>query len=460
MRYVITLDADTQLPPGTARQMVATMAHPLNRPVLDPVTKVRRHGFTIVQPRVSIGLPGATASRFTRIFADTTGTDPYTSAVSDAQQDLFGEAIFHGKAIYDVEAFDEGVGHRFPAETLLSHDLIEGSHVGVGLATDIELFENMPTDYASYCTRQHRWIRGDWQIAAWMMRRVPSAQGPRLRNPLNAMSRWRILDNLRRSLVPIASMLLLLLGWIISSAPGAWSLIVGLAIVIPAAAPLLDRLARRLHGSIIGWQGAHDELLQALVMVAFLPHQALLSADAIVRVLYRRFVSHRNLLEWQTAERAESVSHLHLNKTMRQMIAISGCALVLTLLLVWRHTFGPVSIFVLLWIVSPALFYWLSQPSSDAGIKRLLRENNHLLRSHARKTWRFFDDLVGPETNWLPPDNTQLALHVEVANRTSPTNIGLWLCSALTARDFGYLTSDETLRRCSNTLDTLERLQR
>ncbi len=459
VRYVITLDADTQLPPATAKQMIATISHPLNRPVLHPSTYVRSRGFTIIQPRVSIGLPGATATRFTRIFADTTGTDPYTRTVSDAQQDLFGEAIFHGKAIYDVAAFDAAVGHRFPAETLLSHDLIEGSYAGVGLATDIEIFENMPLDYASYCKRQHRWIRGDWQIAAWIMRHVPTERA-KARNPLSAISRWRIFDNLRRSLVPVASMLLLVLGWIISSAPGAWSLGVGLAIAIPAIAPLMDRLAQRIRGSVLGWQGAADELLRALVLIAFLPHQALLSADAICRVLYRRFASRRHLLEWQTAEHADSTSHLHLSSAMRQMIVISACSVVLMMLMILQHAFAPVSLFVVLWIASPALLYWLSRPGLDVTDRRLLRENHALLHGLARQTWRFFDDLVGPDTNWLPPDNTQVALRIEVANRTSPTNIGLWLCSALAARDFGYLTADEALARCSKTMDTLEKLQR
>ncbi len=244
VRYVITLDADTQLPPGTARRMVETISHPLNRVEIDPETRVRKRGFTIIQPRVSIALPGATATRFTRVFADTTGTDPYCQTVSDAQQDLFGEAIFHGKAIYDVQAFRTVLGDRFPAETLLSHDLIEGAHAGVGLASDIELFENLPLDYVSFSQRQHRWIRGDWQIAPWIFPRVPAPGGTEP-NPLSIMNRWRILDNLRRSLVPVASLLLLLFGWLISAAPGVWSLVVGLAVAIPALAPLLDRLARQ-----------------------------------------------------------------------------------------------------------------------------------------------------------------------------------------------------------------------
>jgi cyclic beta-1,2-glucan synthetase len=255
-------------------------------------------------------------------------------------------------------------------------------------------------------------------------------------------------------------MLLLLAGWMMSPAPGAWSLIVGLAIAIPAVAPILERFAHRVQGKVIGWQGAHDELLRATVMIAFLPHQAWLAADAIGKVLYRRFVSRRNLLEWQTAERADAESSTHMSATMRQMTVVSGCSLLLMVLLLIRNEFAPVSMFVALWIFSPALLSWLNDTASKTRNKRLLQENNRLLRGYARQTWRFFDDLVGAGTNWLPPDNSQVALRVEIANRTSPTNIGLWLCSALAARDFGYITCDDLLNRVSKTLDTMNRLQR
>lgn len=460
IRYVITLDSDTQLPPSCARRMIATLAHPLNRPVIDPVTRVRVRGFTIIQPRVSIGLPDATASRFTSIFADTSGTDPYCQAVSDAQQDLFGEAIFHGKAIYDLKAFDATLGDRFPAETLLSHDLIEGSYVGVALATDIELFENMPRDYAGFCRRAHRWIRGDWQIGGWVLGQIPAVHGGQERNPLRAISRWRIFDNLRRSLVPAASILLLVCGWLISPAPGVWSLLVGLAIAIPAIAPAMEHLARHVEGTVIGWRGAYDELIRAVVTIAFLPHQAWLAVDAIARVIYRKHFSRSHLLEWQTAERTAAESRLHLSSTMQQVSIISACSVVLMLMLLIRHAFGPVSVFVLLWAGAPGLLYWLNQPAPDTRRRRLIQANQRTLRRYARRTWRFFDDLVGPDTNWLPPDNSQLALRIEVANRTSPTNIGLWLCSALAARDFGYLTGDQLLDRCTKTLDTMDRLER
>jgi cyclic beta-1,2-glucan synthetase len=459
IRYVIALDADTQLPPGAARQLAATIAHPLNRPVLDPDTRVRRSGFSVIQPRVSVGLPGATASRFTRIFADTSGTDPYCQAVSDASQDFFGEAIFHGKAIYDVEAFDESTGDRFPAETLLSHDLIEGSYAGVALASDIELFENIPIDYAGFSQRAQRWIRGDWQIAAWAFRTVPDRNGVKSPNPLSAISRWRILDNLRRSLVPIASLLLLALGWVISGAPGVWSLVVGLAVAIPALAPVLERLARRVQGTVQGWRGVHDELLRAIVSVAFLPYQAWISADAISRALYRRLVSKRSLLEWHTAERVHAQAHLHMSSTMRRMSMVGAASVFVILIAALEKRFAPVSVFVLLWSLSPALLFWLNRPLSETS-RRAVRPHGRMLRGCARQTWRFFDDLVGDSTNWLPPDNYQTALRIEVANRTSPTNISLWLCSALAARDFGYLTPDELSRRCSKTMDTLNRMER
>jgi len=458
IRYVITLDADTQLPPGAARRMVETIAHPLNQVVIDPTTRTRRRGFTIIQPRVSIALPGATATRFTRIFADTAGTDPYCQTVSDAQQDLFGEAIFHGKAIYDLHTFRGILADRFPLETLLSHDLIEGAHAGVALASEIELFENLPLDYASYSQRQHRWIRGDWQIAPWIFKLVPAASGERVPNPLSIISRWRIFDNLRRSLVPVASLLLLLFGWLISRAPGVWSLVIGLAVAIPALAPLLDRLARRLQGAVHGWQGAADELLRAAVMLVFLPHQAWLAMDAIVRVFYRRFISHRNLLEWQTAESAGSHAQRHL--TRRQMWMICGLSVALMLVLGAKGAFAPTSVFVALWAASPAVIRWLDRSVAAHDRHSLASEDLQFLRRLARQTWRYFDDLVGPDTHWLPPDNSQLSLHIAVAQRTSPTNIGLWLTSALAAHDLGYLSADDLLRRSTNTMETLGRLER
>jgi cyclic beta-1,2-glucan synthetase len=457
IRYVITLDADTQLPPGTARRMVETIAHPLNQVETGPTGRTRLNGFGIVQPRVSIGLPGATATRFTRIFASTAGTDPYCQAVSDAQQDLFGEGIYHGKAIYDVRAFHDTLDQRFPSETLLSHDLIEGSFVGVGLASDIELFENLPLDYVSFCQRQHRWIRGDWQISPWIFSRVPTGGGAKEANSLSPISRWRIFDNLRRSLVAPASLLLLLFGWLMSPSPGVWSLVLGAAIALLALTPLLDHAARRLRGALEGWHGAADELVRSLVMIAFLPHQAWVSIDAIARVAYRRSISRHHLLEWQTAEAAGMDAHRHVSSTMQQMIGISGFSILMMIVLHGRGALAPTAVFLILWSASPILMWWLNR---SAPLFHRERPDTRFLRRIARRTWRYFDDLVNDESNWLPPDNSQLALRVEVAQRTSPTNIGLWLTSALAATDLGYITADDFLDRCTRTMGTLDQLER
>jgi cyclic beta-1,2-glucan synthetase len=457
IRYVITADSDTQLPAGSARRMIETLAHPLNLAELDPRTNVLKRGYAIIQPRMNIALPGATATRFTRIFADTAGTDPYCPSVSDVQQDLFGEGIYHGKAIYDVRAFHAALTNRFPSETLLSHDLIEGSFARVGLASDIELLENLPLDYGSFVRRQHRWTRGDWQIARWILPRVPGRDGHLAPNPLSIISRWRIFDNLRRSLVPVASLLLLLLGWFVSGTPGVWTAAT-LAIAIPGIAPLLDRWARHIQGSVDGWQGAADEITRTAIMLAFLPHQAWIAVDAIWRACYRSFFSHRNLLEWQTADAAETHGDdLAAVDFQIRVVGIVSGALIVLLNLTGHSLAG--STFLALWLISPLLLRWLGNPARRSQ-PQLSRSGTLYLRRLARKTWRYFDDLVGEPSHWLPPDNSQVALRVEVAQRTSPTNIGLWLVSVLAAYDFGYITADDLTRRTTATMDTLERLER
>ena len=459
IRYVISVDSDTSLPPDSARRLVETIAHPCNHVQIDPTTKVRTKGYTIIQPRVAIALPGATATRFTRAFADTSGLDPYCRSVSDIQQDYFNEGTYHGKAIYDVQAFHTILGDRFPIETLLSHDLIEGSHAGVGLATDIELLENIPLDYASFSRRQHRWIRGDWQIAPWMFSTVPGRNGP-TPNPLGAISRWRIFDNLRRSLVPVTSLLLLLFGWLTSVAPSVWSVVVALAIAIPALAPLLDRWARQVEGTVHGRQGASDELIRSAVLTAFLPHQAGIILDAIIRACYRCSFSHRHLLQWQTAEAAERDAGRHLSSVRVQMLISSGVSAGLMLCLAYLGRLAPTGGFLGLWVMSPLLLTWLNRPVGEPRSQQLSDSDVNNLSQTARLTWRFFDDLVNEESNWLPPDNTQLALRKEVAYRTSPTNIGLWFTSALAAHDFGWLTMADFCTRCTATMAAIDQLEK
>jgi cyclic beta-1,2-glucan synthetase len=462
VRYIITLDADTQLPHGRAAKLIETIAHPLNRIELTPDRR-RRRGFAIIQPRVSITLPSATATRFSRLFSDARGSDPYCQAVSDVYQDLFGEAIYHGKAIYDVAAFHQILHRRFPEQRLLSHDLIEGAHVGIALATDIELFEQFPYDYAGYSKRQHRWIRGDWQIASWLWPRVPTADpSESAPNPLSLINRWKILDNLRRSLLPLAALFLLLFSWCFHAAPLAASALVALVLLVPLFVQLLSQLLQRLRGDPRALEQANSDLNRALVMAAFLPHQAYFSADAIVRACYRLTVSHRNLLEWQTAELSHLAAAAHLDQFRAQFLAISAPTAALLFALSLRPQWGdsPWTPFLLLWIAAPAVLHWIgSQPRSLKQLERVDDTEQRYLRRVARETWRFFDDLVGPDSNWLPPDNSQRALRIEVAERTSPTNIGMWFMSAISARDLGYLTPPQLVDRCTATFDTLEKLE-
>ena len=462
IRYVITLDADTQLPHGSARRLVETISHPLNRVLLTEDGRNRSRGYTIIQPRVSITLPSATATRFTRLFTDARGTDPYSQAVSDVYQDLFGEAIYHGKAIYDVHAFHSIMNGRFPEQRLLSHDLIEGAYTGVGLASDVELFEQFPMDYASYGKRQHRWIRGDWQIASWILPRVPSGTGGSEPNPLTLINRWKILDNLRRSLIPGGSLVLLVFAWTCGTAPQAASILVGLTLTVPLLFQFLDRALARWRGDTQAWREANSDLNRAMIMTAFLPHQAFLAADAIVRSLYRLKISKRHLLEWQTAEMSDQAVRLRLDPYRAHFLRIYVISAVYSLALEFRSGFWQPawSPYLALWIAAPAAQRWIrSQRRAVRAAAKIEIEDQVFLRRVARETWRYFDDLVGPETNWLPPDNSQEALNIEVASRTSPTNIGLWLMSAVTARDLGYLTPDAMDERCAATIETLRKLE-
>ncbi len=464
IRYVITLDADTQLPHDTAQKLVETIAHPLNRIEFTSDGRNRLRGYTVIQPRVSITLPSATATRFTRLFTDARGTDPYSQAVSDVYQDLFGEAIYHGKAIYDLRAFHQILHSRFPEQRLLSHDLIEGSYVGVGLASDVELFEQFPNDYTSYGKRQHRWIRGDWQIASWVLPQVPSPiPHQHLPNPLSAINRWKIFDNLRRSLVALASLLLLLTSWTLHSVSEVASLLVALTLVLPLLFQILDRLVARWRGDTQSWREANSDFNLAMVKAAFLPHQAYLSLDAILRVFYRLSFSRRHLLEWQSAEVSQQAALLHLDPFRAHFYLICGITTLFMLAFeiqgkLWQLAWAP---YLVLWVAAPFVQHWIRlQRRSLRNAELLDVEDSRFLRRMARATWRYFDDLVGPKHNWLPPDNSQEALRIEVAERTSPTNIGLWLMAAVSARDFGFITPELMVDRCSATMETINKLER
>ncbi|GBE14033.1 N,N'-diacetylchitobiose phosphorylase [bacterium BMS3Abin14] len=462
IRYVITLDSDTQLPHGTGARLIETMAHPLNRPVIDPVKMVVRSGYAVIQPRVSTSLPSATGTLFSRLFTNPVGTDPYTTAVSDVYQDLTGEGSYLGKGIYDPKVLQQVLRNRFPDGRLLSHDLVEGAYARVGLATDIELFDEFPADYHSYCFRTHRWIRGDWQIAQWCLSKVPVKDGRREKNPLSAMARWKFFDNLRRSLLPVASVPFLAAAWLMSPAAGfLCSGFVGLLYMSAFMANLSTWLTsnRDVRKNIL--RSFRHDLNRSLAEIAIMVHQAGLAADAILRVLYRRFVSHKGLLRWTTAQMAKTKAKKHMHEFFSQVMGNAFLAF-LMIAAIWLRdplSLVPAAPFLALWLVSPIII-WRMDLTVMGKQRMFSRREALVLRKIARKTWRIFDDFVGTGTHWLPPDNYQISHVDEIAPRTSPTNIGLYLLTVLAAGDFGFITLDEVSQRLRNTHSTLKQLKR
>ena len=468
IKYVISLDTDTQLPRDAARQLVGTMAHRLNRPEFDPVRGIVNEGYGILQPRVGVSLPSAGRSWFVRLFAGNVGIDPYTRAVSDVYQDLFQEGSFIGKGIYDVDAFERAMAGRFPENTILSHDLLESCHARSALVSDVEFYEEYPSRYNVDIDRRHRWIRGDWQITQWLLPRVPGADVRRMANPLSGLSQWKIFDNLRRSLVPVALILLLLGDWLLfPELGGLGSLLVLAIITLPGLLAALGTVFRKLADlpwamHLRGVAGSCGRQLgQIFLTLAFLPYDAFISLDAIGRTLLRLLVTHKRLLEWQTSSDSERTTHAGLTGFYATMWIAPLVALLSGFLLVsLQPTQLPLALPILgIWLAAPWIAWWISQPIASAP-PDLTAAQLLFLRRTARKTWFFFETFVTAQENWLPPDNLQEVPAPTIASRTSPTNMGLALLANLAARDFGYLSVGGLIRRTQDTLATMQRLER
>ena len=467
MKYVITLDTDTLLPRDAAHQLVGTMAHVLNRARVDEARGCVVEGYGILQPGVATCLEQFGQSIFARLHAGEAGIDPYTRAISDVYQDLFAEGSFIGKGIYDIDAFIATTENRFPDNQILSHDLLEGCYVRSGLGSDIRVFEKYPSRYMSDISRRHRWIRGDWQIAAWICPLVTGVNGKFQRNPISLLSRYKILDNLRRSLVPTALLLVLLLAWLIWPAVGVWTAVVTCIVLVPTVTVSLVTsmrlspdvgLLQHLRHSLEMWG---KNLTRAVLDLAFLPYEAFVSLDAIIRTSIRMLITRRNMLEWMTASDSDRNGQRTVAGCYRTMAVAPALAVILAVLLIWTRPSvlweaGPL---LALWIASPWIAWRISQPASEREPALTPAQELYLHRV-ARKTWGFFERFVGPEHHWLPPDNYQEHPVGIVAHRTSPTNIGVSLLSTLAAYDFGYIAIDRLLDRTGRTLQTLGQLER
>jgi cellobiose phosphorylase len=456
IRYIITLDADTQLPKDKAKQLIATAAHPLNIPRFSQNGELLR-GYSIIQPRVSTGFSGI-RTLFNRLYSDIVGVDPYTLAVSDVYQDLSMEGTYHGKGLYDLHAFHRLLKQRYPEEHLLSHDLIEGAYARAGFASDIVLFDQSPADYLAWSKRAHRWMRGDWQIIDWLKSYVPDSTGLKKKNTLSWLNRWKIFDNLRRALLPLLTLAWLVCAWFFAFTPGLWTLLVIAVMLTPAVCVLIGNF---VHTPLLkfSWMEIGKSFVKGLVSIALLPHEAYLALDAMIRVFWRRNVSHRHFLEWATAEQI-SAKKAHAKFLWR----LSAVSLFGLMTMVGTYVWNPIAFvytipFCLAWILNPVLVYFLDKPVVIDPLKKISHDDIQFVRQIGRRTWCYFDEFVNATSNWLPPDNYQAALQVEVAQRTSPTNIGLYLLAVISANDLGYISSDEVVQRIQLTMDTLKKLE-
>lgn len=464
VRYVITLDSDTSLPREAAQRLAGTLAHPLNKAVLDPASNTVVQGYGILQPRVGISVLSARSSLLANILSGQSGFDPYSRAISDVYQDLFGEGSFTGKGIYEVDAYQRTLAERFPSNALLSHDLIEGSYARAGLVSDIEVIDDYPSHFSAYSRRKHRWVRGDWQILRWLFPRVPGFNGKDAPNPTAIISRWKILDNLRRSLTDAGTLALLIGGWFFLPGGSAyWTVATLVLLLLPSYFQLCLQMISAAGTE--DWSGALKEALRTFVTeqvgvlftLAFLFHQALMTLDAIFRTLIRLAVTHRKLLEWETAAQAEIKTKkrtpVEVCLDLAPWLAVAlGAAIVY-----FRPRSLPAAIlFLVAWVCSKPIAEWVNRGAPTTRTSLSPRDED-LLRQSALCAWRFFREWSHAGINFLIPDNLQES-PLLAADVISPTNLGFLLAARLAAFDLGYLTVSEFARLTSETMKTVQQM--
>ncbi|HVY75662.1 MAG TPA: glucoamylase family protein [Puia sp.] len=467
VKYVITLDTDTQLPRDAGWKITGTMAHPLNHPLYSEKKQRVVEGYGILQPRVAVSLPAEDSALFSRLHANEPGIDPYTRAISDVYQDLFSEGSFIGKGIYDVDAFEKSLKDRFPKNRILSHDLLEGSYARCGLISDVQLYESYPTRYDTDMKRRHRWIRGDWQIASWLWPWVPGGNKKLVKNPISLLSKWKIFDNLRRSLVPIAFLLILLFGWIWSGSPMFWTIAMLVIFFLPSLVSLFWEIWKKpedvhtLPHLVITLRFSMHHFALELLNLITLPYEAILNANAIFKTNWRILISHRRQLQWQPFHSPPDNNDYRFFSAYWSMWYSPLLALLILGWMGYQNT-ADMEIalpFLISWILAPAVVWRISLPGRKQRAELSLTQRKFLFRL-TRKTWAFFETFVVAGDNWLPPDNYQESPVERIAHRTSPTNIGLSQLSNLSAWDFGYIPMGVLLEKVSNTFEAMYRLER
>lgn len=456
--YVITLDADTQMPIGAVKRLVGAMIHPLNTPRVDKEKGAVIDGYGIIQPRVGIDMESSNKSIYSMIYASDAGINPYSGAISNIYQDIYGEGIFTGKGIYDVKVFNELLSNSIPDNTILSHDLLEGSILRTGLDSSIVFIDGFPAKYNSASMRLHRWVRGDWQLLPWIIGS----------NNLNFISKWKMLDNLRRSLINPALLILIVLGYSILPGSGLKWLLFSLII---AAVPLWGYAINMLVSGNIhfikeksfygSWSPFEVAVSQSLINITFLPHQAILMLDAIIKTLTRVLFTKKNMLEWTTAADMELLLKNSVRSFYRFMWegpVFGLIVLLFSFFIQHREVYSSV-ILLFIWTLAPLVAFYISQGIEEKS-EGLNEEDFELLRRICRKTWAFYEDFAGSEDNYLPPDNYQELPTKVIAHRTSPTNIGFLLLSTLAAKDLGFIRVGEMLDLLDKTISTIEKMEK
>ncbi|MDP2619785.1 MAG: glucoamylase family protein [Hyphomicrobiales bacterium] len=462
-RFVVTLDADTKAQPNGINRLLGTLAHPLNRVEFDPATARPRRGYTFIQPRVEISPDAGDRSLFTRLYTGDTAIDIYSRAVSDVYQDLFGEGIFTGKGAFDVVAFHKCLHGRVPENAIVSHDLFEGLHGRAALASDIVFYEDFPANYLAYARRAFRWIRGDWQLLPWLGGTAPVRDEKCAPNRLSALDRWKMFDNLRRSLIPPALVAFAVAGWL--ALPGQALIWTALTVVGPGAYLFTDLVTSLARGRR---RGAARSILRQLadhggrwlLAIIFLAYKAAVASEAVARTSWRVYVSRRRLLEWTSAAHSAAEDSQTRSGTWREMAAapMLAVAIALILALLKPAALPGAAPLLLLWLASPEIARLISR-KRQAVSETLRAEDRLYLRLVARRTWLFFETFAGPDDNWLPPDSYQASPHEEIAHRSSPTNVGMLFLSALTAWDLGHIGLRDLAARMTASLDSLGRLE-
>ena len=480
IQFIITLDTDTELVLYSAQKLIGAMAHPLNRAQLSPDGKRVDRGYGIMQPRVNVDVEVTNKSRYAQLFAGLGGLDVYTTASFELYQDIFNEGSFCGKGIYDLRVFQQVLKGTFPENLILSHDLIEGCHIRCGLINDLELFDDNPSNYLDDAKRHHRWTRGDWQIIGWLKNRVRNERGEKVKNQVNTIGRWKIFDNLRRSVLSLALLVILFVGFSGLIIPKGsldglalhpvWFLVVALVAV---ASPIvffiigqittLPRFGKRYHYYATLIRGFKVIIYRSLVQFALLPKEAWMYTDALARACYRMWFSHRNLLAWITSDEASKSTKGTLDDYLLKFWFNDVCAIGLFLLTLFNNatpvTRGATLFCMAVWIGAPLLMYWLGKKFPQDKHSLGAKETEEV-RQLAKDTWHFFDSLLTEENHWLIPDNYQLNRESKTDYKTSPTNIGYSLTAVVSAAELGFISHKEAVERLEHIIDTVGQLEK